>query len=52
MELIMKNKAGIFISVLCLAVTAIAARQIEPKGNPVALSKPGEYYMRDRKSVV
>jgi len=45
MELIMKNKAGIFISVLCLAVAANAARQIEPKGDAIALSKPGEYYM-------
>ncbi len=44
----MKNKVGIFISVLCLAVAANAARQIEPKGDPIALSKPGEYYMSPR----
>ena len=41
----MINKAGVLISVLILCSTVALAKQIESKGEPVALSKPGEYYM-------
>ncbi|NQT61736.1 MAG: PD40 domain-containing protein [Candidatus Marinimicrobia bacterium] len=41
----MTNKAGLLISLLLLCSTAVLAKQIETKGDPVALSRPGEYYM-------
>ncbi|MBC8376670.1 MAG: PD40 domain-containing protein [FCB group bacterium] len=41
----MTNKAGLLISLLLLCSSAVLAKQIETKGDPVALSRPGEYYM-------
>lgn len=40
----MTNKTGILISLLFLCSTVVQAKQIEVKGDPVALSKSGEYY--------
>jgi len=41
----MTNKTGILISILILCSSFAIAEQIEAIGEPVALSKPGEYYL-------
>jgi len=41
----MTNKTGILTSLLILCSTVALAKQIEVKGNPIALSQPGEYYL-------
>ncbi|MBT4034903.1 MAG: hypothetical protein HOB84_14530 [Candidatus Marinimicrobia bacterium] len=41
----MTNKTGLLISLLLLCSSAVLAKQLETKGDPVALSGPGEYYM-------
>jgi len=41
----MTKKAGILISLIILCSTFAFAEQMEAKGAPVPLSRPGEYYM-------
>ncbi len=41
----MTQKAGLFISLLILCSSVVIAKQIEAKGDPIALSEPGEYFM-------
>jgi len=41
----MTKKVGVLTSLLILCFAVAQAKQIEVKGDPVALSKPGEYYM-------
>ena len=41
----MTNKVGLLISLILLCSSNILAKQIETRGDPVALSSPGEYFM-------
>ena len=41
----MIKKVGTILSLLILCTTFALAKQIETKGDPIALSHPGEYYM-------
>ncbi len=41
----MTKKVGILTSLLILCFAVAQAKQIEVKGDPVAMSRSGEYYM-------